>query len=233
MGATPNSRSYVRILGIDPGSRLCGYGLVDCDPNLKRIRHVAHGTLRLANTGGKAVIPLERRLLSIHEGLTQIISEYKPTILSVERVFFAKNAVSALKLGQARGAVILSGAIHGLEIAEYSPSEVKSALVGHGQADKYQVAKMVEVLLGKQKFATSDASDGLALAICHAQMVQLQQSIRPDQLQKDSNKQSLRRAALSPRRGKTLADALGVSVQEVDGKKSWSRRKSDVRPEKG
>jgi crossover junction endodeoxyribonuclease RuvC len=202
--------------------------VIDCDPRLKRIRHVAHGTLRLANTGGKAVIPLERRLLSIYEGLTKIISEYQPSILSVERVFFAKNAVSALKLGQARGAVILSGAIHGLEIAEYSPSEVKSALVGHGQADKYQVAKMVEVLLGKQKFATSDASDGLALAICHAQMVQLKSAISADE-----GKQTLRRAALTSRRGSTLADSVGISIQEVDGKRSWSRRKVDPRPAKG
>ena len=225
MGAPQDSQSFVRILGIDPGSRLCGYGIVDCDPHHKRIRHVTLGTLRLSNTGGKAVIPLERRLLSIHEGLTQIISEYKPTLLSVERVFFAKNAVSALKLGQARGAVILSAVIHGLEVSEYSPSEVKSALVGHGQADKYQVAKMVEVLLGKQTFATSDASDGLALAICHAQMVQLQSSIREEEVHKGGTRQTLKRAALVPRRGKTLADAVGISVQEVDGKKSWSRRK--------
>jgi crossover junction endodeoxyribonuclease RuvC len=229
MGASPkSSEKFVRILGIDPGSRLCGYGIVDCDPHLKRIRHITHGTLRLANTGGKAVIPLERRLLSIYEGLSQIITEFKPSILSVERVFFAKNAVSALKLGQARGAVILSGAIHGLEIAEYSPSEVKSALVGHGQADKFQVAKMVEVLLGKQKFATSDASDGLALAICHAQMVQLRSAIRDQEAPGGQARQAIQRAALSARRGNKLADALGISVQEVDGKKSWTRTRKVV-----
>lgn len=186
--------------------------------------HVTHGTLRLSNTGGKAVIPLEQRLLSIHRGLTEIIEEYRPTILSVERVFFAKNAVSALKLGQARGAVILSGAIHGLEIAEYSPSEVKAAIVGHGQADKVQVARMVELLLGKQTFVTSDASDGLALAICHAQMVQLNGAIAPDAGQSHLQQESIKRSALGARKGKSIAAAIGISVEEVEGTGRWSRK---------
>src|SRR3954466_12163260 len=156
----------MRILGVDPGSRLTGYGCVDLVGN--QLRHVAHGTLRLSNTGGKAVIPLEERLLSIYEGLTRVILGHRPKGLSIEKVFFAKNAVSALKLGQARGAAILTARIHGLEIAEYSPSEVKQTVVGHGQADKAQVARMVQLLTGQGDFATSDASDGLALAICHA-----------------------------------------------------------------
>src|SRR4051812_35349678 len=99
----------VRILGVDPGSRLTGYGVVDLIGN--QIRLVTHGTLRLSNTGGKAVIPLERRLLLIHEGLSKVICEHRPQVMAIERVFFAKNAVSALKLGQARGAAILSAAI--------------------------------------------------------------------------------------------------------------------------
>lgn len=217
------SGARVRILGIDPGSRLCGYGVVDCYPKLKRIVHITHGTLRLSNTGGKAVIPLEQRLLSIYQGLSKVIEEYRPEIMSVERVFFAKNAVSALKLGQARGAVILSGAIHGLEIAEYSPSEVKSAIVGHGQADKFQVAKMVELLLGKQTFATSDASDGLALAICHAQMVQLHGAVASNPGIASKGVDALKRSALTGRRGKSIADAIGISVDEVQGSGSWKR----------
>jgi crossover junction endodeoxyribonuclease RuvC len=156
----------MRILGVDPGSRLTGYGCVDLVGN--QVRLVAHGTLRLSNTGGRAYVPLEQRLLLIHRGLSELIELHRPQILVVEKVFFAKNAVSALKLGQARGAVILSGAIHGLPIAEYSPSEVKAAIVGHGGADKEQVAKMVQLLVGAQKFVTADASDGLAIAICHA-----------------------------------------------------------------
>ncbi len=157
----------MRILGVDPGSRLTGFGCVDLIGNT--LRHVAHGTLRLSNTGGKAVIPLEVRLLKIHEKLSEVIAAHKPDVMVVERVFFAKNAVSALKLGQARGATILSGMIHGLEIVEYSASEIKLAVVGHGGADKKQVAQMVKLLIGSQvHFETADASDGLAVAICHA-----------------------------------------------------------------
>src|SRR5580698_7839040 len=136
----------VRILGIDPGSRLTGYGFIDLIGN--QLRHVAHGTLRLSNTGGKAVIPLEERLHSIYLGLSEVIREHRPKVMAVEKVFFAKNAVSALKLGQARGAVILTGMLHGLEITEYSPSEMKQAVVGHGLAGKDQVARMLGILTG-------------------------------------------------------------------------------------
>lgn len=156
----------MRILGIDPGSRLTGYGCVELAGN--QLRHVAHGTLRLTKRSGAAEIPLEDRLLSLYEGLSEIIVQLKPQVLAVEKVFFAKNAVSALKLGQARGAVILTGKIHSLIIAEYSATEVKAAVAGHGQADKDQVAKMVQLLTGQKNFETPDASDGLALAICHA-----------------------------------------------------------------
>src|SRR3989442_1736355 len=112
----------MRILGVDPGSRLTGFGVIDLIGN--QMVHIASGTLRLSNTGGKAVIPLEERLLSIYEGLSKVIIEHRPKLMSIEKVFFAKNAVSALKLGQARGAAILTGRIHGLQIAEYSPTEV-------------------------------------------------------------------------------------------------------------
>lgn len=163
---TPGSIRSLRILGIDPGSRLTGYGVIDLAGN--QLKHVAHGTLRLANTGGKAVIPLEERLFLIYEKLGAIIREHRPQVAVIEKVFFAKNAVSALKLGQARGATILTARIHGVELAEYSPSEVKQSVVGYGGADKHQVAKMVQLLTGCRDFETLDASDGLALAICHA-----------------------------------------------------------------
>lgn len=165
----------IRILGIDPGSRLTGYGIIDVVGS--KLQVVTHGTLVLSSTSGKQNIALETRLHSIYLGLTALIQEHRPHVMSIERVFFAKNAVSALKLGQARGAAILTGAIHGLEIAEYSPSEVKSVVVGHGQADKDQVARMIQIILKSkgstklEEFETSDASDALALAICHAQMV--------------------------------------------------------------
>jgi len=157
----------VRILGVDPGSRLTGYGCIDVIGN--QIRHVGHGTLRLASTSGKATVPLEARLLLLHGGLLDVIKEYRPQIMVVEKVFFAKNAVSALKLGQARGAVVLTGAMSSLTIVEYNPTEVKATVVGHGRADKGQVAKMVKLLTGCSDFETYDASDAMALAICHAQ----------------------------------------------------------------
>ena len=202
----------VRILGIDPGSRLTGFGCIDLVGN--QLVHVAHGTLRLSNTGGKAVIPLEQRLHSIHLGLTDVIAAHRPRIMVVEKVFFAKNAVSALKLGQARGAVILSGMIHGLEIVEYSPSEVKQTVVGQGHADKEQVAKMVERLIGKREFATADASDALALAICHAYRATLVATRGVEfarALGAASGQRSKRRAS--------LAEALGVTPESVAGQK--------------
>ncbi len=225
----------MRILGIDPGSRLTGYGCVDWVGN--QLKLVTHGTLRLSNTGGKAVIPLEQRLLLIHQGLSRIVDEFKPDVMAVERVFFAKNAVSALKLGQARGAVILSGAIHGLGIFEYSPSEVKAAIVGHGGADKEQVAKMLEILLGPQNFATSDASDGLAIAVCHAHTLRGQYAL-------SGQKQAALKAALThstqtsaagklaaaqaaakaelgkkAKKGLSLAESLGITSESVAGRK--------------
>ncbi len=161
----------MRILGVDPGSRLTGFGCIDSTGN--HIVHIANGTLKLSNTSGKATIPLEERLFSIYTGLSKVICTYKPDVLAVEKVFFAKNAVSALKLGQARGAVILTGMIHSLKIFEYSATEVKLVVVGHGQAGKDRVASAVKLLLRCGDFPTADASDGLALAMCHAYMTKI------------------------------------------------------------
>jgi crossover junction endodeoxyribonuclease RuvC len=170
----------VRILGVDPGSRLTGYGCLE-----KRGSQLIlgrHGTLKLlpaaqkpptCDTLAKDGVTSEAQLFSeriilLHEGLSEVISDFKPHVLVVERVFFAKNVLSALKLGQIRGAIILTGRIHSVEIAEYSPTEVKRIVVGHGQADKDQVAKMIQFLLGQQTFSTPDASDAVGLALCHA-----------------------------------------------------------------
>jgi crossover junction endodeoxyribonuclease RuvC len=199
----------MRILGIDPGSRLTGYGCIDLVGN--QMVHVASGTLRLSNTGGKAVIPLEERLLSIHDGLSKVIREFKPQVMAIERVFFAKNAVSALKLGQARGAAILTGMLHSLKIFEYSASEVKAAVVGHGQADKNQVARMVKILIGEREFTTSDASDGLALAICHAQSLAMYKGVVSTQ---GNALAEVLRAAGGKRTKKrmSMAESLGISL---------------------
>ena len=157
------------ILGVDPGSRLLGYGLVEKNGN--QIKVVDHGTIELYHKEYKN-IPVDEttpsRLKEIHLRLSEVIQQYRPQVVAVEKVFFAKNAISALKLGQARGVVLLTAAIHDLEIYEYSVTEVKSMITGHGRADKEQVAKMLNLMLGARDFATADASDALALAVAHA-----------------------------------------------------------------
>jgi crossover junction endodeoxyribonuclease RuvC len=159
----------VIILGVDPGSRLLGYGLVEKNGN--QIKVVDHGTIELYHKEYKN-IPVDEttpsRLKEIHLRLSEVIQQYRPQVVAVEKVFFAKNAISALKLGQARGVVLLTAAIHDLEIYEYSVTEVKSMITGHGRADKEQVAKMLNLMLGARDFATADASDALALAVAHA-----------------------------------------------------------------
>lgn len=192
----------MRILGVDPGSRLTGYGCVDLLGN--QLRHVTHGTLRLSNTSGKTTISLEDRLLSIYQGLSEVILKHRPQIMVVEKVFFAKNAVSALKLGQARGVAVVTGKIHALEICEYSPTEVKRAITGHGHADKEQVARMVQILVGRQAFDTPDASDGLALAICHAHSAGINSAARTLALQSVPEKRSKRRLS--------LAESVGIRL---------------------
>ncbi len=157
------------ILGVDPGSRLLGYGVIEKTGN--HVRVLTHGTIRLFHKEYRD-IPVDEttpsRLREIFEKLGDVIKEYKPHIMAVEKVFFAKNAISALKLGQARGVVLLTGAVHDLEIHEYSVTEVKSMITGHGRSDKEQVAKMLQMILGNQDFATADASDALSLALAHA-----------------------------------------------------------------
>ncbi len=159
----------MRVLGIDPGSRIMGFGCVDRIGN--QLRHVADGSFHILEELSKSSDGFAERLLVIHQRLTEVIVRLRPQVMVVEQVFFAKNALSALKLGQARGAILLTGKIHGLNIEEYSPTAVKRAIVGHGQADKEQVAKVVQLLVGKRSFESPDASDALALAICHAQMI--------------------------------------------------------------
>lgn len=211
----PRIISKYRILGVDPGSRLTGYGLVDLRGN--EIHHVAHGTLKIASTTGKATMPLEDRLLLIYQGLTEVIETHRPDILSIEKVFFAKNAVSALKLGQARGAAILTAKIHGLHVVEYAPTEVKSAIVGHGRAEKEQVARMLEIMLGKQEFTTFDASDGLALAVCHARVHGSHSALGK------GHQNTLTQSRSRTRMG--LAESLGLTPEIVGDRKRITREK--------
>jgi crossover junction endodeoxyribonuclease RuvC len=149
----------VRILGIDPGSRFTGFGIIEVHGD--RVACVTHGVVK---TGGGE---FPQRLGIIFSGLQQVIAEFKPEHAAVETVFISKNANSALKLGQARGAAICAAIANGLSVSEYSPRSVKQAIVGRGGADKLQVKHMVTVLLQVKEDLKEDAADALAVALCH------------------------------------------------------------------
>jgi crossover junction endodeoxyribonuclease RuvC len=149
----------VRILGLDPGSRRTGFGVIDCRGSGLAVR--AHGCLNVA-----AASPVTRLRL-IFEGLQELMSQHAPAEIAVERVFVSRNADSALKLGQARGAA-LCAVPGGIPVFEYAPRVIKLALVGSGAAEKFQVARMVRTLLGIGERLTADAADALAVAVCHA-----------------------------------------------------------------
>ncbi len=155
-GANPRS---VRILGIDPGSRSTGYGIIDSGTG--RLSHVASGCI--AARGDR----LGDRLRRIFDALSEIVAEHRPEEVAAETVFVHRNADSALKLGQARGAALLAGLTQGIPLFEYSPNQVKQAVTGRGHAGKEQVQHMVKVLLGVTRTPPRDASDALAVAICH------------------------------------------------------------------
>ncbi|MET0050054.1 MAG: crossover junction endodeoxyribonuclease RuvC [Candidatus Thiodiazotropha sp.] len=150
----------IRIIGVDPGSRATGYGVIESDG--MRSRHLAHGVLRLE---GEELAP---RLGQIYAGLTAIINEHQPEIMAIEQVFVSKSPSSALKLGQARGAAICAAVNLGLPVAEYSPRGIKQAIVGTGRAEKSQVQHMVRMLLGLSQRPQADAADALAVALSHA-----------------------------------------------------------------
>lgn len=150
----------MRVLGIDPGSRITGYGIVEQQGS--RLLHVDNGAIF---TDSAADFP--GRLKKIFDGLTEVIAEYRPEQVAVENVFLASNAQSALKLGQARGAAIVAAVHAGLPVAEYTALQVKQAVVGQGRAAKEQVQKMLKALLGLPEVAQADASDALAVAVCH------------------------------------------------------------------
>ena len=151
----------MRFLGLDPGLRVTGWGVIDVDGN--RLRHVAHGAVR--TDGGE---PLALRLRQIHEGLSAVIECHRPAAAAVEETFVNKNAASTLRLGQARGVALLVPALAGLAVSEYATNLVKKSVVGTGHADKRQVAEMVRRLLPGCVPDSSDAADALAVAICHA-----------------------------------------------------------------
>jgi crossover junction endodeoxyribonuclease RuvC len=152
-----------RTLGIDPGSRHTGYGVIQSDGS--NLRHIAHGTIQ---------VPVDmdhpQRLGVIYQQLIAVIGEYQPHSMATEDVFFAKNVKSALRLGQARGAALLAGVNAGLTVCEYSALQIKQAVVGYGRASKEQVVQMIRYLLQVKKPMDAHAADALAVALCHLNM---------------------------------------------------------------
>ncbi|QZN97873.1 crossover junction endodeoxyribonuclease RuvC [Symbiopectobacterium purcellii] len=162
------------ILGIDPGSRITGYGIIRQQG--RQLSYVGSGCIR---TG---VDDLPTRLKLIYAGVSEIITQFQPDCLAIEQVFMAKNADSALKLGQARGVAIVAGVNHGLPIFEYAARQVKQTVVGTGAAEKSQVQHMVRTLLKLSANPQADAADALAIAITHCHLSQNLTRIGPDRL---------------------------------------------------
>jgi crossover junction endodeoxyribonuclease RuvC len=151
----------VRIIGIDPGLRRCGWGIVDSDGN--RLSFIAAGAI---TPSVKEALPM--RLRRLFEGLSELIRRYQPEEAAVEETFVNAGPRSALQLGQARGVALMTPASHGLPVGEYAANLVKKSIVGSGHADKVQIQMMVKILLPQANFDGPDAADALAIAICHA-----------------------------------------------------------------
>lgn len=148
-----------RILGIDPGSIITGWGIVESDGN--RLFHIDNGGIFTRNK------EFHQRLKEIYQGIQEVVDTYRPTHVSMEQVFVSRNAQTALKLGQARGVAMIVVLNAGLPVSEYAPTAIKQAVTGTGRANKEQVTLMVQTLLGLPEPAQTDASDALAAAICH------------------------------------------------------------------
>lgn len=150
----------LRVLGIDPGSRFCGFGVVE-DAGGARFLHLQHGVIALDDSA-----PIEERLAALYAGLMSALEEHRPGLVAIEDIFHARNARSALVLGQARGVALLAAAQSGAQVRSFTASTIKQAVTGSGRAEKDQVGRMVNALLGIQVAARVDASDALAAAIC-------------------------------------------------------------------
>ena len=154
-------RAPVRILGIDPGLRRTGWGVIEVEGN--RLVYVGCGSVEPPEN-----LPLSSRLLAIHEGLAAVLGDFRPLEAAVEQTFVNKDGVATLRLGQARGVAMLAPAMFGISVSEYAPNQVKKTVVGAGHADKNQIMMMLKVLLPKAEPKSADAADALAVAITHA-----------------------------------------------------------------
>jgi crossover junction endodeoxyribonuclease RuvC len=160
----------VRVIGIDPGSRICGYGIIEPRKtgHHNSYTYIASGRIELSPGQELSV-----RLHEIYGALVDIMREYQPTVAAVERVFYAKGVKSALSLGHARGVSLLAATSEGLPVYEYSASEVKRAVAGYGRAEKRQVQDMVRTLLNLTVSLSPDSADALAISICHLNTMRL------------------------------------------------------------
>lgn len=150
-------------LGVDPGTARLGYGLVQSTGQEREA--LAYGVLETS-----AAVPMPERLLTLHAGLRDVIEEFLPSAMAVERLFFARNVTTALAVGQARGVILLAAAQFGIPVAEYTPAEIKQSVSGYGKADKGQMQEMVRLVLGLDHLPQpDDAADALAIALCHTQ----------------------------------------------------------------
>lgn len=160
------------ILGIDPGIAIVGYGIVECNGNHFKVLGYGH-----IETSSKTLFP--DRLKSVYDEMINIIDKYNPSELAIEELFFNKNAKTAIKVGQARGVEILAAKNMGLEIYEYTPLQVKQAVVGYGRAEKHQVQEMVKILLNLEKTPKpDDVADALAIAICHGSSLKFKENFK-------------------------------------------------------
>ena len=157
----------MRILGIDPGSHITGYGIIEKEGNY--LRHVIHGEIK-----AKKDSLLSTMLISIYQQLSAVIEQNAPQAIALENIFYGKNVRSLIKQAQVRGVVIFAGADKGIPVFEYSPLEVKKAVVGYGRAEKRQVQIMVKAILKLPVLPPADAADALATAICHANFLKEQ-----------------------------------------------------------
>jgi len=151
----------MRLIGIDPGLRRTGWGIIAIQGN--RMRHIADGVVTSSNSG-----TLAERLVQLHDGIAEVIRAYAPEEAAVEETFVNANPTSTLKLGQARGIALLVPALAGVPVIEYTPNQVKKTVVGSGHAAKQQIDMMIKTLLPGAEAATADAADALAVAVCHA-----------------------------------------------------------------
>lgn len=150
-------------LGFDPGTARLGYGVIESEPEPEAIDYGVVVTT--------AEMPMAQRLLQIHRAVGELIDRHQPVAIAVESLYFARNVTTAMTVGQARGVVLLAAAERGIPVAEYSPSEVKQAVVGYGKADKQQIQEMMRIMLGLDALPRpDDAADALAVAICHVQV---------------------------------------------------------------